>query len=182
MVCTVVHGIFARCAVVLGVRFVWCAVVYGMFTRFSVVHGVRYPVVAVRSGINGVRCGAWCAQKLICGALWWLSYLNVYFVCFCVSLVGRVGVLSLFSASPAQFTQLKHCANVICAKIRRNRIFAAKTLFFEKKSAQKKRCPFRFFSRKNGQNLITSQILAVFPEPKGTNSTPPASLNTAPCQ
>jgi len=179
-VCAVVHGIFARCAVVHGVRFMWCAVVHGVFTRFSMVRGAWCAVVAVRSGINGVRCGAWCAQKSICGALWWLSYLNVYFVWFCVPSVGRVGVLSLFSASPAQFTQLKHCVNVICAKIRRNRIFAAKTLFFEKKSAQKKRCPFRFF-RKNGQNLITSQVLAVFPEPKGTNSTPPASLNTAPC-
>jgi hypothetical protein len=167
--------------VVHGVRFVWCAVVNGMFTRCAVVDGVRCAVVAVRSGINGVRCGAWCSQKSICGALWWLSYLNVYFVCFCVSSVGRVGVLSHFSASPAQFTQLKHCVNVICAKIRRNRIFVEKTLFFEKKSAQKKRCPFRFFSRKNGYNLITSQILAVFPEPKGTNSTPPASLNTASC-
>jgi hypothetical protein len=105
---------------------------------------------------------------LICGALWWLSYLNVYFVCFCVSSVGRVGVLSLFSASPAQFTQLKHCANVICAKIRRNRIFAAKTLFFEKKSAQKKRCPFRFFSGTERDEFYTpckpeySSLSAIF--------------------
>ena len=148
MVCAVVHGIFARCAVVHGVRFVWCAVVHGVFTRFSVVHGMWCAVVNVRSGINGVRCGAWCAQKLICGALWWLSYLNVYFVCFCVSSVGRVGVLSLFSASPAQFTQLKHCVNVICAKIRRNRIFVEKTLFFEKKVHKKNAAPSGFFPGK----------------------------------
>lgn len=61
--------------------------------------------------------------------LWWLSYINCFFGCIGVTLVGRVGVYSLFTASPAQFTQLKYCANVICAKIRRNRIFAENHFF-----------------------------------------------------
>jgi hypothetical protein len=113
--------------------------------------------------MNGVRCGGCGGQKLLCGALWWLSYINCFFGGRGAALLGRVGMLSLFTASPAQFTPLKHCANVICEKIRRNRIFAENRFFFVKKKVhQKKLCAFRFDSEKNGKNSITSRILTVF--------------------
>jgi hypothetical protein len=89
-------------------------------------------------GINGVRHGGRGMQKSPCGTLWRLSYINCFFRDRGATLVGRVGVLSHFTASPAQFTQLKHCVNVICAKIRRNRIFAENRFFFVKKKCTKK--------------------------------------------
>ena len=115
----VCHGAWCKCGVHCSV-WCWCAVVAVMFE------------------MNGVRCGGCGMQKWICGLLWWLSYINCFFRDRGAALVGRVGVLSLFTASPAQFTQLKHCVNVICAKIRRNRIFAENRFFFVKKKCTKK--------------------------------------------
>jgi hypothetical protein len=89
------------------------------------------------SGMKGVRRGGCSMQKSLCGVLWWLSYINCFFGCIGATLVGRVGMISSFPASPAQFNQLKHWLNVICAKIRRNRIFAENRFFLKKKCTKK---------------------------------------------
>ena len=113
------------------------AVVHGVMVECNVVHGV--------------------------GALWWLSYINFFFRDRGAALVGRVGVLSLFTASPAQFTQLNNYVNVICAKICRNQIFAENRFFFVKKKCTKKNsAPFRFIPEIKSKNSITSRILTVF--------------------
>lgn len=101
---TVVHGV--------NEFFVWCCMACCL--RCAVVHGA--------SGMNGVRCGG-------CGVLWRLSYINCFFYPFGAALVGRVGVITLLPASPAQFNQLKHWLNVICAKICKNQIFAEERFF-----------------------------------------------------
>jgi hypothetical protein len=103
-----VNGIFVWCCVV---RCLWCVVVHGI------------------SGINGVRCGGCGMQKSFCSVLWWLSYFNGFLWCIGADGVGRVGMISSFPASPAQFNQLKHWLNVICAKISKNPIFAENRFF-----------------------------------------------------
>lgn len=96
------------------------------------------------SGMNGVRCGGCSMQKSLCGALWWLSYINCFF-CLCGAVrVGRVGVVIHLPASPAQFNQLKHWLNVIYEKMRDNRIFAENRFFFVKKVHQKNLVPICF--------------------------------------
>jgi hypothetical protein len=79
--------------------------------------------------MNGVRCGGCGMQKSISDTLWWLSYINCFFGCIGADRVGRVGMISSFPASPAQFNQLKHWLNVICAKISKNHIFAENRFF-----------------------------------------------------
>jgi hypothetical protein len=95
-------------------------------------------VVAVMFGMNGVLCGGCGMQKWFCSVLWWLSYINCFFRDRGATLVGRVGMISYFPASPAQFNQLKHWLNVICAKISKNLIFAENRFFFVKKKCTKK--------------------------------------------
>jgi hypothetical protein len=46
----------------------WCAVVNGVFTWFAVVDAMWCAVVDVKSGMNGVRCGAWYICTVRCGA------------------------------------------------------------------------------------------------------------------
>jgi hypothetical protein len=109
------------CAVVHGVNgiFVWCCVVRCLWC--GVVHGV--------SGMNGVRRGGCGMQKTFCSALWRLSYINDFFVPFRADGVGRVGMISSFPASPAQFNQLKRWLNVICAKMSGNLHFCQRRFF-----------------------------------------------------
>jgi len=141
-----------RCAVVHGVNgiFVWCCVVYCLW--FVVVHGA--------SGMNGVRCGGCGMQKSLCGVLWWLSYINCFFRFIGAALVGRVGMISSFPASPAQFKQLKRCLNVIYEIINYNLIFAENRFFFVKKKCTKKNfAPIRFYPKIKFNNSITSRII-----------------------
>ena len=141
-VVAVIDGMNIGCAVVCGVNeiFVWYCVVRCLWC--AVVHGA--------SGMNGVRCGGCGMQKWCCGVLWWLSYINCFFCFIGAALVGRVGMISSFPASPAQFNQLKHWLNVICAKMRDNRIFAENRFFFVKKKCTKKiLCPSDFIRRQN---------------------------------
>ena len=156
-VVTVRCGMNILCAVVavVNINFVWCAVVHDMWCAVEfgmngvrcgawcnyVVHYGAWCVVrcgAWCNGMNGVRCGGCSIQKSLCGALWWLSYFNCFFRVRGADSVGRVGMLSLFTASPSQFNQLRHWLNVLYTKIRENRIFAENRFFFVKKSAPKK--------------------------------------------
>ena len=108
-VVAVTSGMNIWCAVVHGVNeiFVWCCVVRCLWC--GVVHGA--------SGMNGVRYGGCGMQKGCCGVLWWLSYINCFFCFIGAALVGRVGMISSFPASPAQLNQLKLWLNVIYEKI-----------------------------------------------------------------
>jgi hypothetical protein len=95
-----------------------------------------------------IRGATWCAPfgVRLCRVQWdewcemrWLSYINCFFCDRDAAFVGRGRMLSLFTASPAQFTQLNSYLNVICEKISYNRIFAENHFFF-KKVHQKKLC------------------------------------------
>ena len=83
-------------------------------------------VAAVRKNGTVVRCGGCHISTVFLGHCW-------------VNVVGRVGVISSFPASPAQFNQLKHWLNVISAKICQNQIFAEDAFFFVKKKVHKKK-------------------------------------------
>ena len=154
-------GVCGWCAVVCGVFWgeLWCAVVNEIFVWCAVVQCLWCAVVHDVSGINGVRCGGCGMQKSSCGVLWWLSYINCFFRFFGAALVGRVGVITLLPASPAQFKQLKHCLNVIYEIINYNLIFSENRFFFVKKKCTKKNsAPIRFYPKIKFKNSITSRI------------------------
>jgi hypothetical protein len=161
-----------RCAVVHGVNeiFVWCCVVRCLWC--GVVHGA--------SGMNGVRCGGCGMQKWCCGVLWWLSYINCFFRFIGAALVGRVGMISSFPASPAQFNQLKHWLNVICTKMGGNPIFAEDAFLLQKKSAPKKTPRLSDFNPgKAGKILLPVEFFQLFPESDGTFQEPASRLKLA---
>jgi hypothetical protein len=108
--------------------------------------------------------------------LWWLSYINCFFRFIGAALVGRVGMISSFPASPAQFNQLKHWLNVICAKISKNLIFAENRFFFCKKKVHQKklRAPPIYSGNKIRKFYYQSNFLNFISGSNGSFQEPPA--------
>jgi hypothetical protein len=67
-------------------------------------------------------------------------------------------MLSLFKASPEQFTQLNSYLNVICEKISYNRIFAENHFYLKKSAPKKTLRPSGLIPEKTVKILLTVEF------------------------